>query len=133
MSHYECPQSSHAGECRWPVKDRNRALRAALSVIQANLGRYVTDSELKTLASSEPWHCFLWHCVRGMPVALRWNDILVVPKDAEPGEHAYADTAEGIEEMLMEAFREREVVETPPEVAVLTEAREREPRPRRFV
>lgn len=131
MSHYECPNHRRAGVCRWPVKDIPKAQRAALRILQINLGRLLTEVELKTLASSEPWHAFLWHAVRGIPVALRWHDILMVPGDAEPGEHPYADNAHAIEEMLLEAFAEK--AEPEPKVDLLAEARQREPRPRRFV
>ncbi len=104
MSRYECPAARRSGECRWPVSNLSRARRAALRILQPNLGRYVTDQELKTLSSSEAWHAFLWACVRGMPIALPWNDILMPEGAAEEGELVYAVGAAAIEELLYTAM-----------------------------
>lgn len=104
MSRYECPAARRAGDCRWPVSNLKRARRAALRVLQPNLGRYLTEQELKTLASSEAWHAFLWACVRGIPIALPWNDILMPEAAAEEGELVYPEGAAAIEELLHTAM-----------------------------
>lgn len=113
MSRYECPASRRSGTCRWPVTNVSRAREAALKVLQPNLGRYLTEQELKTLSSSEAWHAFLWSCVRGIPIALPWNDILMPEAAAEEGELFYAVGAAAIEELLHTAMRTLETQREP--------------------
>ncbi len=90
-----------------------------MKVLQPNLGRYLTEQELKTLSSSEPWHAFLWICVRGIPIALPWNDILMPEAAAEEGELFYPVGAAAIEELLHRAMPtieiQRKPIETPSE------------------
>lgn len=110
---YECPAVRHAGKCRWPVTNLNRARQSALRVLEPNLGRYVTEQELKTLASSEAWHAFLWACVRGIPIALHWNEMLMPEAAAEEGELFYPVGAAAIEELLHTAMPTTETQHKP--------------------